>query len=256
MRTDDISTKEGCENLIISASSLGCIGGIFNLAASLQDAAFENQTAEKFTKSVRPKALATKHLDEISRRLCPHLDFFVVFSSVSCGRGSSGQTNYGLSNSITERIIEKRCADKLPGKAIQWGPISGVGMLETLSSTAVLRLYGYRAQDIKSCFEILDKVLLRPEPIFSSLICESKQKDSSKGSGNVFERLVKSLGVTAETVDENAQLATLGLDSISGVEFQQILSGELGIVLTLKEIRSKSINELKEMAKNQEKTAK
>lgn len=51
---------------------------------------------------------------------------FVVFSSVSCGRGNAGQTNYGMANSVMERICEQRKRDGLPGVAIQWGAIGEV----------------------------------------------------------------------------------------------------------------------------------
>ena len=40
---------------------------------------------------------------------------FVVFSSVSCGRGNAGQTNYGYANSVMERVVEARNADGLHG---------------------------------------------------------------------------------------------------------------------------------------------
>lgn len=50
----------------------------------------------------------------------------MVFSSVSCGRGNAGQSNYGMSNSVMERICEKRRSDGLPGLAIQWGAIGDV----------------------------------------------------------------------------------------------------------------------------------
>lgn len=64
--------------------------------------------------------LATRYLDELSRVLCPNLRHFVVFSSLACGRGNAAQTNYGMANSIIERIIENRVRDNLPAKAIQW----------------------------------------------------------------------------------------------------------------------------------------
>lgn len=62
-------------------------------------------------------------LDSATRELAPELDYFVVFSSVSCGRGNPGQSNYGLANSAMERIVEQRQADGLPGLAVQWGAI-------------------------------------------------------------------------------------------------------------------------------------
>lgn len=58
--------------------------------------------------------------DEFSRKLAPQLKHFVIFSSVSCGRGNAGQTNYGMANSVMERIIERRHRDGLPAKAVQW----------------------------------------------------------------------------------------------------------------------------------------
>lgn len=50
----------------------------------------------------------------------------MVFSSVSCGRGNGGQANYGMANSIMERICEKRQEDGYPGLAIQWGAVGDV----------------------------------------------------------------------------------------------------------------------------------
>lgn len=105
-----------CFNLLF----FGAVGGIFNLAVLLRDSIFENQTVETFAESFAPKVFATRYLDELSRVLCQRLQYFVVFSSASCGRGNAGQSNYGMANSIMERIIEKRVRDNLPGKAIQW----------------------------------------------------------------------------------------------------------------------------------------
>ena len=95
----------------------------------LQDRLLENQTEEDFITSAGPKSLATRHLDNVSRQMCPHLRHFVVFSSVSCGRGTAGQTNYGMNNSIMERICEARVRDGLPGLAVQWGAVGDVGLL-------------------------------------------------------------------------------------------------------------------------------
>jgi fatty acid synthase len=89
----------------------------------------ENQTEADFVASARPKALATCHLDKLSRQLCPHLHHFVVFSSLVSGRGSAGQTNYGMNNSIMERICEARIRDGLPGLAVQWGAVGDVGLV-------------------------------------------------------------------------------------------------------------------------------
>lgn len=124
----DASTVEGAEHLIKEANSLAPVGGIFNLAGVLHDALIENLDEEKFEQSLRPKVNVTKNLDLTSRKNCLKLDFFVVFSSFSSGRGNVGQSNYGMGNSAMERIIEKRHECGLPGLAIQWSYVKDVGM--------------------------------------------------------------------------------------------------------------------------------
>ena len=76
----------------------------------------ENQTKEQFQQVADPKVAGTYHLDHVSREQCADsLDWFVVFSSVSCGRGNAGQANYGFANSLMERICEKRKSGGFPG---------------------------------------------------------------------------------------------------------------------------------------------
>lgn len=65
----------------------------------------------------------------------------MVFSSFSCGVGVGGQTNYGMANSVSERICEKRRRDGYSGLAIQWGPIGDVSvphLLFTIQKQIVL----------------------------------------------------------------------------------------------------------------------
>ncbi len=97
----DAAKREDCEHILKTASNLAPVDGIFNLAVVLKDALWDNQTQESFEESFRPKAQATKQLDVLSRTMCPKLRQFVIFSSVSCGRGNAGQTNYGMSNSVS-----------------------------------------------------------------------------------------------------------------------------------------------------------
>ncbi|KAH9365912.1 hypothetical protein HPB48_007753 [Haemaphysalis longicornis] len=94
----------------------------------LRVALVENQSVDDFRTVFNPKAQGTLWLDKLSRELCPALDHFVVFSSVTTNRGNVGQTNYGYANSIVERICERREANGLPGLAIQWGVVGDVGV--------------------------------------------------------------------------------------------------------------------------------
>ena len=110
----NITNENECEELIAKCTLP--IGGIFHLAAVLQDSLFENQTAELFHEVVDIKYHGTKYLDHFARKYAEKsLEYFVVFSSISCGRGNAGQTNYGYANSTMERICEQRQNDGLPG---------------------------------------------------------------------------------------------------------------------------------------------
>lgn len=55
------------------ANSMGQVDAIFNLAVVLKDSIFQNQSPETFQTSYAPKALATMHLDKVSKKLCPKL---------------------------------------------------------------------------------------------------------------------------------------------------------------------------------------
>ena len=128
----------------------------------------KDQTFERFSETVDTKAKQFQNLDEISRQMKLNFDYFVVFSSVTCGNGNGGQTHYAYGNSVCERICEARRKDGLHGLAIQWGPIGDAGVIanEDMSSS----LSTVVKQRINSCFEALDKLLQTNESIVSCVV--------------------------------------------------------------------------------------
>lgn len=166
--TADITTETGARQLILDAQKLGKVGGVFNLAMVLKDAALENQTAHSFRDCCLPKVDGTIYLDQWTRTLCPDVDFFVCFSSVVAGRGNAGQTNYGFANSTMERICEQRKRDGLAAMAIQWGAIGDVGVVaEVLGGNDVVIGGTSIPQRIPSCMEVLDQFLQSPHTVVS-----------------------------------------------------------------------------------------
>lgn len=172
----DASDHEDCAFILNSAADMGPVDAIFNLAVVLRDCLYKNQTAELFEESFKPKAMATKTLDELSRRMCPDLRHFVVFSSLSSGRGNPGQANYGMANSIMEMICEKRTQDGLPGMAIQWGPVGDVGILTDMQADKKeVFIQGMGQQQIQSCLKSLNAFLVQSRPIVGSMVLADKQ---------------------------------------------------------------------------------
>lgn len=245
VNTADITTRWGCQNLINDSIKLGPVGGIFNLAVQLRDGLFKNQTPKKFIESMGPKALATTYLDEISRVMCPELQYFVVFSSVACGAGNMGQTSYGMANSVMERIIEQRHRLELPAKAIQWGPVDDVGIVAENN----LKFGSLMPQPIASCIEVMDKIMTSKSPIMMSAVFHSKSSKSEDAS--LLDTLINILGVSdTKSVSQNTTLSQLGLDSLMVVEIRQLLERDFNLVLTSKKIEDMTVQELSILSKN------
>ncbi|KAG7203862.1 hypothetical protein KM043_017916 [Ampulex compressa] len=197
----DVSTMNDCEFVLKSAEKKAPVDAIFNVAVVLKDSIFTNQTPETFKESFKPKAWATKRLDEVSRKICPKLRHFVVFSSISCGRGNAGQTNYGMSNSIMERICEKRKREGLPALAIQWGAVGQVGLLADLEKDdKTIVIGGTLQQDISSCLNILDEFLQQDMPIVSSMVVAEKR--GAKDDPNNIVSTVMNIIELAQRLEE------------------------------------------------------
>lgn len=174
----DTSNHKDCEFILKSAEKQGPVDAIFNLAVVLKDSTCMNQTAKSFEESFKAKAWPTKALDELSRKLCPQLRQFVVFSSISCGRGNAGQTNYGMANSIMERICERRAAEGLPALAIQWGAIDDVGLSADWQYNKELVINRTQKQKISSCLKNLESFLMQNRPVVASMVVAEKHLEA------------------------------------------------------------------------------
>ncbi|KAJ4448692.1 hypothetical protein ANN_00082, partial [Periplaneta americana] len=252
----DITSEEGVTTLLSEANKIGPVDAIFNLAMCvlsqvLQDSLLSNQTEASFAVCAGPKALATHLLDKLSRQMCPLLQKFVVFSSISCGRGNAGQANYGMSNSVMERVCEARVRDGLPGLAVQWGAVGDVGLVaEMHEDHKELALGGTLQQRISSCLEVLDVLLAQTHPVVGSMVVAEKR--AGRGSYTDVVGCVSSiLGIRdLKTVSQTTTLAELGMDSMTAVEIKQTLEREFEVLLTAQEIRSLTFGHLEKIAAN------
>lgn len=125
--------------------------------------------------------------------MAPELDYFVVFSSVSCGRGNPGQSNYGLANSAMERIVEQRQADGLPGLAVQWGAIGDVGLVMAMGGDDAV-VGGTLPQRISSCMEALGALLARPHAVAASMVLADKRRAAAQPQQDLVHAVANILG--------------------------------------------------------------
>jgi fatty acid synthase, animal type len=199
------------------------------------------------------QSLRTKIHNEISRVLCPNLEYFVVFSSVSCGRGNAGQSNYGMANSVMERIMEQRHRLGLPAKAIQWGAVGDVGLVADMQEDKLdMEIGGTLQQRISSCLQELDPLILSKFPVVASMVVAEKRFIGGLG-GNIIETIMNVMSIKdIKSVSMETTLSELGMDSLMTVEIQQILEREYDVVVSAQELRSMTLSQLQNCVNNKD----
>lgn len=243
--SEDISTEEGIRRMLAEVTRNGSqIGGIFHLAVSLNDTLLENMTLEAWHKTVNSKATFGSILDKVTREVCPDLDYFVCFSSVSSGRGNVGQTNYGYANSVLDRICEQRRKEGFHGLSIQYGPIGDVGMLSDANDRAAFA--NVRLQRIMSVLDVLNRAMQSDCAVVSSLVFSDRSQQENMGGGDsMLQHLWSALGVDPDTLPDHVTLGELGMESMFAIEMQQTIEQEFGVRFTLQEIKLMTVGELK-----------
>ena len=73
------------------------------------------------------------------------LDFFIMFSSLSGILGNVGQVAYAAANTFLDQLREyRRQKLGLPALSVNWGPISGAGVLvRNTDITSILETTGF-----------------------------------------------------------------------------------------------------------------
>ncbi|XP_076294049.1 fatty acid synthase-like isoform X1 [Lasioglossum baleicum] len=245
----DASKRDDCEFILKSAEKQAPVDGVFNLAGLLNDCLCVDQTEQSFEEIMKPKAGITKQLDLLTRTICPKLRHFVLFSSLSSGRGCPGQTNYGMGNAVLERICERRVEEGLPAMAIEWGAVAEVGLAAKILENNKEYVYeGTLHQRISSCLEELDKFLCHSRPIVASMVLAEKRHSVSEVS-TVLEAVMAIMSMKdLKNVSQTASLADLGMDSMMVAEIKQMLERDFEICLTARAIRALNVAKLIELS--------
>lgn len=126
------------------------IHGVFQCAAVIKDAVFDNMNYTDWCTAFRPKTLGSDNLMQTLGSL--DSDPFFVFLSSSAGViGTRGQANYSAGNCFQDALARKHRAMGKHAVSIDLGPVLGAGMLaedeEILDMLKASGFYGIRHQD-------------------------------------------------------------------------------------------------------------
>lgn len=145
----------------------GPLRGVVHSAVVLHDAAFTDGDAQQDRAVLAPKLGGTRVLDIATRTL--GLDFFIVYSSITSAIGHLHQATYAAGNAMAEAVVRERRAAGLPGLAVQWSGIEGVGALadQAIARNAVNRGLGLISTE--QAFAALEELLDRDADVAAVL---------------------------------------------------------------------------------------
>ncbi|CAG2119967.1 unnamed protein product, partial [Medioppia subpectinata] len=247
--TQPIDSVSDAKDLFVEAMKLGPIGGIFHLSLVISDGFLENQSIDSFSKVFESKSKPLVHLDHVSRQMCPQLDHFVVFSSAVTWLGNAGQSNYGFTNAVMERLCEQRQREGLPALAIQWGPVGDVGYVADNITTNDYTVGVARSQRMYSCLQTLDQLLESGVTICSSVVFRDKKTskcDSLADCKDLLTAVSRILGLAK--CNAKTSLAELGMDSLLSVETKQVFERDFELVLSTQEIQNLTIERIRQIS--------
>lgn len=237
--TSNLNTFKGAQNLIVAANKLAPVGGIFNLDL------LKDQTEGDCKMASSPNIDVTKHLDAISRGLCPGLDHFICISSVPCGRDTAGQTNYGKA---MERICEQRQIDGLPATSIQWGAIGDDGMIFDfdLDNNQAITDGTTFQQRKQSYLQTMDTFMQQKSHALLASMVLVERHNAGSSSDSLVNLVANILGIQdSQEVNDQSTLTNLGMDLLMEAEVKQILEQNYDMILNASEIRQLTFAKLK-----------
>ncbi|KAH6894149.1 hypothetical protein B0T10DRAFT_508420 [Thelonectria olida] len=139
------------ETNALIASEMPPVAGVFQCAAVIKDAVFDNMTYSDWESAVMPKTHGSQNL--VDTILCSDQKhpFFIFLASSAGVIGNRGQANYAAGNCFEDALARSLRLQGRHAVSIDLGPVLGAGMLaddeEILDMLRASGFYGIRHQD-------------------------------------------------------------------------------------------------------------
>lgn len=156
----DISSTESVRSALSQVTQP--IAGALHLGMVLRDRPFLSMTHDDWLAAIKPKVDGTWNLHNILVELDVHLDFFVLFGSISGSFGMPHQANYSAGNAFQDAFVQYRHGLGLPASVIDVGVMADVGYVsETPSAQEFFRSGGTSFMKVEELFQALHLSILR-----------------------------------------------------------------------------------------------
>ncbi|WP_225851295.1 type I polyketide synthase, partial [Streptomyces sp. HPF1205] len=249
----DVSDREAVARLLAERP----VTSVIHAAGALADTVVESLTPRQFARVWEPKALAARHLHELTS----DLEVFVLFSSAAGVLGGAGQANYAAANAYLDGLAAHRHAQGQPAVSLAWGYwAQASGMTGGLTATDRQRMAraGVRPLPTADALALFDAALtagaptlvpvrfdlpaLRragdPPALLRALVRPRRRQAADRAWTQadvlrlVVGRAALVLGHSSpEAVDPDQAFTDIGFDSLTAVELRNQLDADTGLRL-------------------------
>ncbi|CAK9072556.1 6-deoxyerythronolide-B synthase EryA1 [Durusdinium trenchii] len=253
----DVSDRSAVQKLRGDLETLNLVvSGIFHCAGVLDNATIPNLHGD-FGKVFKPKIVAAKVLDGVFSGL----DFFTLFSSVTAGFGASGQANYAAANAELDAFASHRSSTGRQTLCVRWGPWADVGMAGTFAHR--WERMGFSPLDpdlaVEALFSVAVSQALEEDPVLTianidasympddayvahlrNATVQQVQDPLSVGASHSARDMLLAVardiaGDAVKHLTPDTPWREAGFDSLSMVEFRNLVQDKLGNKVVLQE---------------------
>ncbi|KUJ10079.1 hybrid PKS-NRPS PsoA [Mollisia scopiformis] len=165
-------------------STMPPIGGVANAALVVRDHPFDGTSFEDLEAVFKPKVIGTQNLDNLF--YSAPLEFFIVFSSVSCITGNPAQSAYSAANMFMSTVAMQRRKRGLAASVMHFGMLLGFGFIHEQTG----------GESVEARFRHDDSIPI-PEPDFHAIFAQTIL--SGRPESGLNHELISGLGTELDT---------------------------------------------------------